>query len=88
MCQGFFPGFGKTGMDLGTGSVGCGVAYFFEGLAVVKVCLEQELWSPQSQIRVTSITGMCVTGGSPACGELAPSPLSQLRASASSLETA
>lgn len=32
----FFPGFGKTGMDLGAGNVGCGAAYFFEGLPVVK----------------------------------------------------
>lgn len=31
LVQGFFPGFGKTGMDLVAGSVGCGVAYIFEG---------------------------------------------------------
>lgn len=31
LVQGFFPGFGKTEMDLVAGSVGCGVAYIFEG---------------------------------------------------------
>lgn len=40
-------------MNWGAGGVGCGVAWFFKGLTVVKGCLEQELWSPPSQIRVT-----------------------------------
>lgn len=44
--QGFFSGFGKTGMGLVAGSVGCGVAYIFEGGTVMTGYLEQELCSP------------------------------------------